>query len=170
MTEFSRILVIGNSGSGKTTLALRLQRQLNIPHLDLDTLAWLPASPPRRRPLADSETRIREFTRQNPGWVIEGCYADLLALLQHEASDLVFLDLPEQDCVANARKRPFEPHKYSSAAAQNRNLDMLIQWIRDYPRRADSCSQAAHQRLYAEFTGASHRLHSTAAAATWSPR
>lgn len=38
----SNILIVGNSGSGKSTLATRLERELGIAHLDLDTLAWLP--------------------------------------------------------------------------------------------------------------------------------
>ncbi|MEZ5489787.1 MAG: AAA family ATPase [Gammaproteobacteria bacterium] len=165
----ARILIVGNSGSGKTTLARRLQQSLDLPHLDLDTLAWLPGSPPLRRALTDSGQQIKRFTRLNRNWVIEGCYADLLELLATEADDLVFLNLPERACIANARSRPFEPHKYSSAASQNRNLAMLLQWIRDYPNRTDTCSLEAHQRLYEAFPGGKHLLTSREAASCWAP-
>lgn len=165
----TRILVVGNSGSGKTTLARRLHRELALNHLDLDTLAWLPGMPPRRRPLADSERQIRRFTERHRAWVIEGCYADLLALLQADAEEIVFLKLPEQECIANARNRPFEPHKYSSAAAQNRNLDMLIEWIRDYTDRTDVCSLTAHEELYRLFPGKKHLVTSREQAGNWFP-
>ena len=76
-----RVLAFGNSGSGKTTLAAALRRDHGLAHLDLDTLAWHPTSPPVRRDLADSVRDIRAFTARHDAWIIEGCYADLLALL-----------------------------------------------------------------------------------------
>ena len=36
------ILVMGVSGSGKTTYARKLASQLNVPHIELDTLYWGP--------------------------------------------------------------------------------------------------------------------------------
>ncbi|MCB1669896.1 MAG: AAA family ATPase [Pseudomonadales bacterium] len=165
----TKVLVVGNSGSGKTTLARRLQQTLGLAHLDLDTLAWMPGMPPQRRPLEDSAAQIAEFLQTQQGWVVEGCYADLLALLEEEAEHLVFLQVSEQECVANARNRPFEPHKYSSRAAQDRNLEMLIQWIGDYGNRTDSCSLSAHEALYQAFTGRRHRLTSTLQADCWLP-
>ena len=56
----TRYLLLGNSGSGKSTLAARLAARDGLAHLDLDTLAWLPTTPPARRPLADSERDVRE--------------------------------------------------------------------------------------------------------------
>jgi len=149
----TRILVFGNSGSGKSTLAALLNRKLGLAHLDLDTLAWLPGKPPQRRPLADSENLVREFIRDNANWVIEGCYADLLQLVASEAEEIAFLNIPVQKCIENARARPFEPHKYSSEAAQNQNLAMLIKWIEEYPDRDDSCSLSAHKKFLNTFQG-----------------
>ena len=149
----ARILVFGNSGSGKSTLAAKLNEESGMAHLDLDTLAWLPGKPPQRRPLAESENLIRDFTQDNESWVIEGCYADLLQLAASEADEAVFLDIPVQHCAENAKGRPFEPHKYSSEAAQNRNLAMLIKWIEDYPDRDDCCSQSAHRNFLDAFQG-----------------
>ena len=165
----ARILVVGNSGSGKTTLARRLQQTLDLPCLELDTLAWLPGTPPQRRTLAESRQQIQRFTRFNQHWVIEGCYADQLTLLGTAADESVFLKIPEQECLANARSRPFEAHKYSSEASQNRNLAMLLQWIRDYPNRTDTCSLDAHQLLYESFPGGKHLLTSREEANLWMP-
>ena len=85
--------------------------------------------------------------------MIEGCYADLLALALPRATDLVFLNPGVDTCIANARNRPWEPHKYPSPEAQNANLNMLIGWIRDYAEREDEFSLAAHRRLFEGFAG-----------------
>jgi adenylate kinase family enzyme len=164
-----KFLITGNSGSGKTSLARRIQRQLGIAHLDLDTLAWLPDTPPRRRQLADSEKAIKNFIQLYEYWVIEGCYADLLELLVHEADEIVYLKVSESSCVANARRRPFEPEKYSCEAAQNANLEMLVQWINAYATRTDTCSLDAHEKLVESFPGIKTVLGSSEEIDCWSP-
>lgn len=154
-----RILVFGNSGSGKSTLATALCRQWALAHLDLDTLAWEAASTPTRRDLAASAKDIRDFIASAPGgWVIEGCYADLLACVRQEADEVLWLDLPVGDCVANARQRPWETHKYPSKAAQDENLAMLIDWIGDYEHRRDEFSRSAHATFFERFDGRKRRI------------
>ncbi len=153
----SRIVIFGNSSSGKSTLAHALSEQHDLAHLDLDTVAWEPVSPPRRRPIAQSQRAIDVFTGEYPRWVIEGCYADLLEYALQHADEVIFLDLPVQSCIDNARKRPWEPHKYSSPEAQDANLQMLIDWIRQYEERDDLFSRAAHAALFERFEGAKTR-------------
>ena len=147
-----RILIAGNSGSGKSTLAKRLARGGRA-HLDLDGLAWQPQMPPVRRALADSARELEAFMAANERWVIEGCYADLLAIPLPRCTKLVFLNPGVEACVANARGRPWEPHKYPSKEAQDANLAMLIGWIRDYANRDDALSLAAHRKLFDGFHG-----------------
>ena len=156
MLVLKKIVIFGNSGSGKSTLAKQLSTRESLAHLDLDTLAWLPQSPPERAPIAESRTRIQTFIDANTSWVIEGCYADLLAVAIENANEIVFMNLPVELCVANARHRPWEPHKYASKAAQDANLDMLLDWIAQYPTRKDEFSETAHQKLYAAFSGTKH--------------
>jgi adenylate kinase family enzyme len=148
-----RVLVFGNSGSGKSTLAAGLSRDHALAHLDLDTLAWQPTTPPLRRDLADSERDLRDFTARHAAWVIEGCYADLVALLLVEATELIFLNPGVAVCEKHCRARPWEPHKYASADAQHRNLAMLLDWVRSYPTRDDACSLASHRRLFDAYGG-----------------
>lgn len=152
-----RILIFGNSGSGKSTLAKSLCEDGDLAHLDLDTIAWLPTRPPQRRPLADSRRDIDAFiaahANSRGGWVIEGCYSDLLAMVAASATQLRFLDLPIEACIANARTRPWEPHKYPSKADQDANLPMLLDWIRHYDSRQDGFSRAAHRQLFESFNG-----------------
>lgn len=149
----NRIIVFGNSGSGKSTLAKKLVSQYQCQHLDLDTIAWQPVSPPQRQPIEVSQQRINEFVADKENWIIEGCYADLLEIAAPLATKAVFLNLPIAQCIENAKNRPFEPHKYESKAAQDANLDMLIQWIGEYENRDDTFSKQAHQALYDQFSG-----------------
>jgi len=148
-----RILVFGNSASGKSTLAAKLARGSKLAHLDLDSLAWLPSQPPQRRPLVESATLINEFVEKHESWVVEGCYTDLLHILEERASELVFLNLPIEVCIENAKRRPWEPHKYESKQAQDENLEMLLGWIAQYEARDDVFSLAAHSKFYEEFSG-----------------
>lgn len=148
-----KIIIFGNSGSGKSTLAKYLCESEQLAHLDLDTVAWLPEMPPQRKPLADSRVDIEAFVTTFAGWVIEGCYSELLEMVLPEATEIVFLNLPVDQCIENAKARPWEPHKYESKEAQDANLDMLISWIADYETRQDTFSQTAHQRLFDSYDG-----------------
>jgi adenylate kinase family enzyme len=125
-----KILVFGNSGSGKSTLSKELAATAKLAHLDLDTLAWLPTIPPERKALKDSAKEINEFITNNDGWVIEGCYSDLLEIASPYSTEIIYLNLPIEQCIKNAKSRPWEPHKYASKEAQDANLNMLIDWIR----------------------------------------
>lgn len=144
---------MGNSGSGKSTLAARLANENGLAHLDLDTLAWLPGTPPRRRPLADSVAAIEAFFAEHDRWVVEGCYGDLVRAVLPYATKLYFMNPGVETCIANCRARPWEPHKYESKAAQDSNLEMLIDWVRGYETRTDELSLAAHRTIFDAFTG-----------------
>ncbi|MCG9730760.1 AAA family ATPase [Shewanella sp. Isolate13] len=148
-----RVVIFGNSGSGKSTLARQLAEAYGLAHLDLDLIAWLPQTPPERTPLQQASLEIARFIDNNNAWVIEGCYSDLLKMVMSKASEIIFLNLPIDACVTNARNRPWEPHKYASKAEQDNNLSMLVDWIMQYESRRDTFSLAAHQALFDEFDG-----------------
>lgn len=148
-----RIVVFGNSGSGKSTLAKDHSHKYGLSHLDLDVLAWRGTNPATRRPLDESAADVKHFLDNNNNWVIEGCYSDLLGLVIVKASEVIFLNPGEETCVSNCRARPWEPHKYESPAEQNKNLGMLLDWVRQYSVRDDEFLLAAQQRLFSEFCG-----------------
>jgi adenylate kinase family enzyme len=153
-----RVVVFGNSGAGKSTLAQRLAREEGLAHLDLDTLAWRPTTPPERRPMADSARAISRFTAHHGGWVIEGCYSDLLTLVLSDCTELVFLNPGVEVCIEHCRIRPWEPHKYPSKAAQDANLALLLDWVRAYETRDDEFSLRSHRRLFDGFAGPKREL------------
>jgi len=155
-----KILIFGNSGSGKSTLAKELCDSYGLSHLDLDTLAWEPTSPPKRKPLIESEQEIFIFINSNSGWVIEGCYSDLLEMAVPQSNEIIFMNLPVEACIANAKSRPWEPHKYDSKKAQDANLEMLIDWIAQYSERVDTFSEVAHNELYEKYSGKKTMINS----------
>ena len=148
-----RIVIFGNSGSGKSTLARELGEAEKLAHLDLDTIAWMPTSPPARKPINEAKVEIDAFLNSNSQWVVEGCYSDLLEIVIPEASEIIYLNLPVEICIANAKRRPWEPHKYESKEAQDSNLQMLIAWTTEYPDRDDTFSMSSHKALYDGYEG-----------------
>ncbi len=63
------------------------------------------------------------------------------------------MKLPVDICIENAKERPWEPHKYESKEAQDKNLGMLINWISDYYLRHDTFSEYAHCKFYEKYNG-----------------
>jgi adenylate kinase family enzyme len=149
----SRIVIFGNSGSGKSTLAARLAQEIGLGHLDLDTLAWDRANPTQRRSLIESQSDVSRFLQAHNKWVVEGCYSDLLSMAISSCDKLIFLNPGIEICIQNCRSRPWEPHKYPSMEAQNRNLEMLVNWVREYETRDDEFSLRRHRELFAQFDG-----------------
>lgn len=147
----TKTVIFGNSGAGKSTYAKKLASSQGCAHLDLDTLAWETTNPPTRRSLNASTEEIKHFAQTNPEWVIEGCYADLLAIALADAEQAIFLNPGVQQCIDNANARPWESHKYASKSAQDKNLPMLIDWISQYDQRSDEFSLVAHQQLFDQF-------------------
>ena len=160
-----KLVIFGNSGSGKSTLAKALAARHQAPHLDLDTIAWRADQPGVRADVAESERALLDFIAANPSWVIEGCYAGLLRVAAPHCSELIFLNPGIEACVANCRARPWEPHKYASAEAQDANLQMLLAWVREYETRGDEFSLHEHRKLFAGHAGAKTEYHSNTEAA-----
>ncbi|EDY85070.1 hypothetical protein VDG1235_4704 [Verrucomicrobiia bacterium DG1235] len=155
-----RVLVFGNSGSGKSTLAQRLAGLTEIGHLDLDDVAWKPGHPGVRQSLHTSFEAIDAFIEANPQWVIEGCYTSLLDYAAENANEIIFLNPGIEICQQNCRSRPWEPHKYASKTAQDKNLQMLLNWVADYQTRDDEFSLQEHLLFYNSFDGAKSELRS----------
>jgi adenylate kinase family enzyme len=148
-----RLAILGNSGSGKSTLARWASERTGAPCLDLDTIAWEQgqAAVPRDRGLARAD--VADFCRTHPHWVIEGCYASLVAAALPFGPRLVWLNPGEAQCLANCRARPWEPHKYPAREEQDERLDVLLAWVSAYYTRDGDMSLAAHRALFEAFDG-----------------
>jgi adenylate kinase family enzyme len=148
-----RILVFGNSGSGKTTLATQLAQQHGLAHLDLDAIVWEPGQVAVQRAPADIAASLDAFLAANERWVVEGCYGELVERAAPHCTELVFLNPGLEACLANNRRRPWEPHKYASPEAQDAMLANLQAWVSGYYERDDSWSYRAHRAIFDAFPG-----------------
>jgi len=155
-----KIIIIGNSGSGKSTLAKKLCDRKGCSHLDLDTVAWKNVIPPERESIAESLVKINAFITDKSDWVIDGGYADLAEAVLDNESILIYLNPGIAACLDNCKKRPWEPHKYSSIEAQNKNLKMLLDWVQNYEFRQDYFSKQSHEALFNDFMGEKYRCSS----------
>jgi adenylate kinase family enzyme len=146
-----RILIYGNSGSGKTTMARETARALAVPHLDLDSITW--SAPLVRRELAASVVLLDEFIGATSEWVIEGCYGDVIAAAVPHCSELRFLNPGVEVCIANCKRRPWEPSKFATREEQDAMLEALIAWVRQYETRDDEYGLARHRAVFDAFAG-----------------
>lgn len=153
-----RVAILGNSGSGKSSLARALSALAHVPTLDLDTIAWEHGEPPTPRAEHQALEDVREFCRQHPSWIVEGCYANLLPPALAHQPTLLFLNPGRAACLANCRSRPFEPHKYASPEEQHARLDALLAWVAAYDTRTGPLSLAAHRACFATYPGPKREL------------
>ena len=148
-----RVLVFGNSGSGKSTLAAKLAGQHGLAHLDLDSIVWEPVKVAVQRSEDAIMASLASFLSGHCTWVIEGCYGDLVAAASSHCTELVFLNPGLGTCLANNRRRPWEPHKYASQEAQDAMLQNLQAWVAGYYQRQDRWSYCAHRQIFDSFPG-----------------
>ena len=159
-----RIIIFGNSGSGKSTLARALASLHQAPHLDLDVIAWEADRPGVRAGQAESRRELMRFIEGSERWVIEGCYSGLLREAAAYCTEMIFLNPGVEACVENCWARPWEPHKYPSQEAQDANLEMLLEWVREYETREDEFSLAEHRKLFDAHQGEKVEYRSNAEA------
>lgn len=143
-----RLLILGNSGSGKSTLAKAVSERHGLPHLDLDTIVWEPGQIAVARTAEAVRADLDAFISVHPAWVIEGCYGELIEMAAPASTELLFLNPGLDACLANNRRRPWEPHKYVSPEAQDTMLGKLQAWVEGYYSRDDAWSLAAHRRVF----------------------
>ncbi len=153
-----RTLIYGNSGSGKSRLALSIANYSGVPHLDLDEIAW--ESSGQRKHVSESIRELASFISANTEWVIEGCYSSLVKEASASAEELIFLNPGVDVCQENCKSRPWEPHKYDTKESQDKNLEMLLEWVEAYETRTDEFSLQAHQEIFESFPGRKSELRS----------
>lgn len=143
-----KLVVFGNSGSGKSTLSRALAARHGLAHLDLDSIVWEPGRIAVARPPEAVRADLDAFVTAHTRWVIDGCYGELVAIAATHADELVFLNPGIEACLANNRRRAWEPHKYASRAEQDSMFDALQAWVAAYATREDAWSLRAHRALF----------------------
>lgn len=156
--ENMRVAILGNSGSGKSTLARAIATAVYIPILDLDTVAWEPDQPAVLRDEMHARSDVQAFCQSKGGWIVEGCYANLMQAALSYHPQLILLNPGQAVCIANCRSRPWESHKYASKIEQDANLEFLLSWVAEYYVRSGHLSLAAHRECFAAYTGPKQEL------------
>lgn len=146
-----KIILLGNAGAGKSTLAGKLSGDKAVARLSLDEVAFDGTA--ERRSLADSLADVKAFIASHEDWILEGCYADILAPVLPFCDELIFLNPGVDACMAHCRGRPWEPEKFSSREEQNANLENLITWVATYETREDEYGLKRHRKLFDAFSG-----------------
>lgn len=126
--------------------------------LDLDTIAWEPQADAVLRPVGQAQAAVRNFCRGEGAWIVEGCYANLVAAAFEFEPKLLFLNPGLQACLEHCRARPWEPHKFASAQEQKANLAPLLSWVAGYYTREGDLSLKAHNYCFAGYTGPKREL------------
>lgn len=124
--------------------------------LDLDLVFWDPG--PVERPSAKRIAEVRNFCGQHESWIIEGCYADLIEASFPWMPELIFMDPGKEVCISNCKRRPHEPHKYSTKEEQDENLAFLLGWVADYYERDGLMSFQTHNALFQQYEGPKRRI------------
>lgn len=88
--NLKRVVVIGSSCVGKTTFAQNLAEVLNVKHIEMDRLNWLPEWQER------STEELREIVRKESSaesWVLDGNYSRVRDITWTRATHIVWLNL-----------------------------------------------------------------------------
>jgi adenylate kinase family enzyme len=144
----TRILIFGNSGSGKSTRARALAAAQALEHLDLDAIVWEPGQVAIPRPSEAIAASLTDFLAAHHSWVVEGCYGELVETAARHCTELIFLNPGVDACLANNRRRAWEPHKYASKEQQDSMLEVPQAWVAAYYTRDGSWSYQAHRRIF----------------------
>ena len=98
----NRVLVIGCPGSGKSMFSRALHRITGLPLFHLDMMYWN-----ADRTTVDPSVfhdRLKSVL-QNEEWIIDGNYASTMELRMQACDTIVFLDYPQEVCLAGIRER-----------------------------------------------------------------
>ncbi len=152
--DLRRVAIMGNGGSGKTWLARQLSLLLDRAPVHLDDVYWQPGQHgsgiARDKAIVIEEIRELSLTSE---WIIEGVYGWLINVSLPRATTLVFLDLPEDECIANIKARG------KQRGENDESFEELIVWVSKYRERRNNWNSfESHLRMFEEFPNEKVRL------------
>ncbi len=100
-----RVLVIGTSGSGKSTFAQALAERTGIAWHELDLINWRPGWHDRHTHEPEAFLADVDAATRSGNWVVSGGYSITRPLLLPRLTDLVWLDLPRWQVMAQVINR-----------------------------------------------------------------
>lgn len=100
--ELARVAVVGTAGAGKTTFARALASIMGAPHIELDTIFWLPEWTPRER---DEFRALTEEAVSGDTWVVDGNYGVVRDITWSRATAVIWLNYAFPLVLGRALKR-----------------------------------------------------------------
>ena len=153
----NKILIFGNSGSGKSWLSGELSKRTKLLEVNLDSVFWLPGGYSEKRSQEAIDQRINEI-KSNDNWVVEGVFGNLIEKFIPTASEIMFLDLPWNECNMNLINRGSESSKQLNQDLAEKNFKALVTWASEYKNRSSKASYSFHNQLFQSFQRKKHRL------------
>lgn len=124
-----RVLVIGCPGAGKTYFSKKLGQIINLPVIHMDNLYW------REDKTSVSHEELIEkllpYLKQD-AWIIDGNYHRTLEMRLPYATDVFFLDIPREECIAGILERIEKPRDDIPWVESKEDAMELIAWTEDY--------------------------------------
>jgi adenylate kinase family enzyme len=164
----SRIHITGPSGAGTSTLGAALAARLRHPHVEADSIYWLPTDPPFTTPRS-REDRTALAGRLLPvqgAWVFSGSAYGWSASLEHAYHLVIFLVLDPVLRMARLRRREVE--RYGDRIAAGGDMAdasaRFLDWAAAYDVAGlEQRSRISHEKWLETQTAPVLRLDSSAA-------
>ena len=126
----NRIIVLGCPGSGKSTFARALAARTGLPLIHLDSVWWRADGSHIRR---DEFDRALAELLAGEKWIIDGDYSRTYEVRLRAADTVIFLDYPEDVCMAGivgrvGEERPDMPWTESTLDPE------LVAMVKNYAR------------------------------------
>jgi adenylate kinase family enzyme len=131
-----RIHVTGASGAGTSTLGAALAARLRHPHVDADSIYWLPTDPPftTRRSREDRAALVRKLLPLEGAWVFSGSAPGWTKSLEPAYDLVIFLTLDPAVRLQRLRRR--EAERYGERIAPGGDMAAasaaFIEWAAAY--------------------------------------
>jgi adenylate kinase family enzyme len=163
----SRIHIVGASGSGTSTLGAALAKRLACPHVDADTLLWMPTDPPfiEQRGREARQALLLRALPANDRWIFSGSATGWAAPVEPFFDLIVFLTLDPSARMERLRRREFERYgeRVSGTGDMAEASAAFLKWALAYETAGlEQRSLVTHERWLAAQAAPVLRLDSSA--------
>ena len=139
LSQYRKIIIVGDSCSGKTTLCKKLGEKLALPFFDLDDFHWLPNWVEREDD--NMIAKVENEILSNDAWIVSGNYISLMENVTWVNTDaIIWLKYSKWLCLWRCFKRSlrrsiykeeccngnYESFKHSFLTWNNENLFVWI--------------------------------------------